>query len=163
MITEGRNNATGEVGMAAMDINAPTLILSQFSDDMWYTGTVIKIQMLDPAEIIVPNTVFVNDQLVKDSTLMKIIVKAFPSVKIKPALRKFFNDVEAMEIINDLCSFHCASVKLALDGKYYALAAAGGLFRYLTTVICVTFAPASLQIVYEAKYGSMMIGKFKIS
>uniref|UniRef100_A0A1B0DFA9 DNA mismatch repair proteins mutS family domain-containing protein n=1 Tax=Phlebotomus papatasi TaxID=29031 RepID=A0A1B0DFA9_PHLPP len=157
VITEGRNNATGEVGMAAMDINAPTLILSQFSDDMWYTGTVIKIQMLDPAEIIVPNTVFVNDQLIKDSTLMKIIVKAFPSVKIKPALRKFFNDIEAMEIINDLCSSHCASVKLALEGKYYALAAAGGLFRYLTTVICVTFAPTSLQIVYEAKYGSMMI------
>ncbi|XP_059612168.1 mutS protein homolog 4-like [Phlebotomus argentipes] len=157
VITEGRNNARGEVGIAAIDINSPTLILSQLSDDMWYTGTVIKIQMLDPVEIIVPNTVLTEDRLVKDSKLLKIIFKAFPSVKIKPAMRKFFNDVEALESINELCSSHCQSVKLALEGKYYALAAAGGLFRYLRTVLCVVFAPKSLQIIYEAKYGSMMI------
>ncbi|XP_055679739.1 mutS protein homolog 4-like [Lutzomyia longipalpis] len=157
VITEGRNNARGEIGMASVDMNCPTLTMSQFSDDLWYTGTVIKIQMLEPAEIVVPNTVYTEDSLVKDSTLIKVILKAFPNIKIKPILRKFFNDVDAMNKITELCSPHCESVKLALEGKYYALTAAGGLFRYLQTILYATFAPESLQIVYEAKYGAMMI------
>ncbi|GAB0091125.1 mutS protein homolog 4 [Sergentomyia squamirostris] len=157
VITEGRHTASGEIGLASIDINAPTLILSQLSDDMWYSGTIVKIQLLNPMEIVVPNTYLTDNRPTNDSKMIRVIMQAFPDMQIRPTSRKGFSDTAAIELITELGLAQCQSVKLALEGKYYALAAAAGLFNYLKTSKCITFAPATLQIDYEAKYGAMMI------
>jgi hypothetical protein len=50
-LTEGRGQARGEVGIAALDINYPHLILCQISDSQTYMNTLTKINVLNPIEV----------------------------------------------------------------------------------------------------------------
>jgi hypothetical protein len=50
-LTEGRGLARGEVGIAALDINYPHLILCQISDTQAYVNTLTKINVLNPLEV----------------------------------------------------------------------------------------------------------------
>jgi hypothetical protein len=50
-LTEGRGQARGEVGIAALDINYPLLILCQISDNQTYINTLTKINVLNPVEV----------------------------------------------------------------------------------------------------------------
>jgi len=50
-LTEGRGQARGEVGIAALDINYPLLILCQISDNQTYINTLTKINVLNPIEV----------------------------------------------------------------------------------------------------------------
>ncbi|KAJ8731216.1 hypothetical protein PYW07_004380 [Mythimna separata] len=55
-ISEGRGMARGEIGIAAIDLRHPHLVLCQFSDTLLYTHTLTKINFFNPVEIIVPHT-----------------------------------------------------------------------------------------------------------
>lgn len=54
-LTEGRGSAQGEIGLAAIDLKRPILILSQISDTQTYMNTINKINILNPAEVIFLN------------------------------------------------------------------------------------------------------------
>jgi hypothetical protein len=54
-LTEGRGSAQGEIGLAAIDLKRPVLILSQISDTQTYMNTINKINILNPAEVIFLN------------------------------------------------------------------------------------------------------------
>lgn len=51
-MTEGRGSAQGEIGLAAIDLKRPILILSQISDTQTYLNTINTINILNPAEVI---------------------------------------------------------------------------------------------------------------
>ncbi len=53
-LLEGRGVARGEVGIAAIALNNPTLVLCQLSDSRTYVRTEAKLKMLDPVEILMP-------------------------------------------------------------------------------------------------------------
>uniref|UniRef100_A0A915L816 DNA mismatch repair proteins mutS family domain-containing protein n=1 Tax=Romanomermis culicivorax TaxID=13658 RepID=A0A915L816_ROMCU len=53
-IVEGRGLAKGEVGLASMDIRHPELCLTQFADTASYDRLHIKLQILNPIEILLP-------------------------------------------------------------------------------------------------------------
>jgi len=50
-ITEGRGKARGEVGIAAIDVYRPNLILSQISDCQTYSKSLAKICIFNPVEV----------------------------------------------------------------------------------------------------------------
>lgn len=50
-ISEGRGMARGEIGMAAIDLRHPNLVLCQFSDSLLYTHTMTKINYFNPIEV----------------------------------------------------------------------------------------------------------------
>lgn len=50
-MTEGRGSARGEIGLAAIDLKRPVLILCQISDTQTYMNTINKINILNPAEV----------------------------------------------------------------------------------------------------------------
>lgn len=50
-ITEGRGKARGEVGIAAIDVYRPNLIVSQISDCQMYSKSLAKISILSPVEV----------------------------------------------------------------------------------------------------------------
>jgi len=50
-VTEGRGDATCEVGIAAVDVVKPSLILCQLSDTPSYVNTLTKINILNPNEV----------------------------------------------------------------------------------------------------------------
>jgi hypothetical protein len=51
------SNRSKRVGVAAMDLHAPRIILYQFGDDQIYTNTLTLLDAFDPVEILVPETV----------------------------------------------------------------------------------------------------------
>lgn len=50
-ITTGRGEARTEVGMAALDIRCPYLILCQISDSQTYASALSKLYLFDPTEV----------------------------------------------------------------------------------------------------------------
>jgi len=50
-LTSGRGDASSEVGLAAIDLQYPYLILCQISDCQTYVNTLTKINMFDPIEV----------------------------------------------------------------------------------------------------------------
>lgn len=50
-ISEGRGMARGEIGIAAIDLKHPHLVLCQFSDTLLYTHTLTKINYFNPIEV----------------------------------------------------------------------------------------------------------------
>lgn len=52
-MTEGRGLAQGEVGLASIDFKRPVLILCQISDTQTYVNTINKINILNPAEVLI--------------------------------------------------------------------------------------------------------------
>lgn len=50
-ISEGRGMARGEIGMAAIDLRHPHMVLCQFSDTLLYTHTLTKINYFNPIEV----------------------------------------------------------------------------------------------------------------
>lgn len=53
-VAEGRGQARGEVGVAAIDLRRPHLSLAQFSDTHTYTRTLTKLIVLNPLEVSLP-------------------------------------------------------------------------------------------------------------
>lgn len=51
-ISEGRGMARGEIGIAAIDLRHPHLVLCQFSDTLLYTHTLAKINYFNPIEVL---------------------------------------------------------------------------------------------------------------
>lgn len=43
--------ARGEIGMAAIDLRHPHMVLCQFSDTLLYTHTLTKINYFNPIEV----------------------------------------------------------------------------------------------------------------
>jgi DNA mismatch repair protein MSH4 len=113
-LSEGRGHARGEVGIAAISINSPSLILCQLSDNFWYVDTMSKIQVLNPTEILVPDT-FCDSKF--NSKLMDFLQDTFPTVPLVPVPRKNFNDAIALEQIDNLCLSKYKNIRLVIEKK----------------------------------------------
>ncbi|CAL4065946.1 unnamed protein product, partial [Meganyctiphanes norvegica] len=50
-VVEGRGQARGEVGIAAIDLHSTHLTLAQFSDMHTYTRTITKLSIFNPLEV----------------------------------------------------------------------------------------------------------------
>lgn len=155
-ITEGRGNASCEVGIAAIDLSRPELIMSQISDNFWYTGLLTKIAILSPTEILLPQAL-INSH--NSSKLYLYIKHTYPDVPIRAVPRRQFNDKKALEIIDRIHNSKYQSIRDMVSKKYYALTASSALLQYLEYIMNYSFVPNSLKIRYESKYGCMTIGK----
>ncbi|KAG5683991.1 hypothetical protein PVAND_013244 [Polypedilum vanderplanki] len=153
-LTEGRGQARGEVGIAALDIQSPVLILCQLSDGIHYTDALNKIQVLNPTKILIPDTIF--DTSASSSKLVYLIRDIFPNIQLIPVQRRHFNDKSGFEQISTLCSQKSFNLLQIIARKYYCLSSAGALLSYLKNVSLMNFAAKCLKIDYQTK-GGMMI------
>ena len=141
-IVEGRGSARGEVGLASISLTSPALILCQFSDSRTYVRTLTKIAVLNPAEIITPNGLssFSNP----DSSMTKLyndINEKFPGASLTQVHRKYFSETRGLQMVKHLCAREYSSVELQLRHKYYALAAAACLLKYVEFIENIIYAP----------------------
>lgn len=89
-MTEGRGLALGEIGLAAIDLKRPVLILCQISDNQTYMNTINKINILNPAEVF--NGIIIIFYILH-FTLLKIICLLFCSLEFISLLKiKINND-----------------------------------------------------------------------
>lgn len=150
----GRGNASGEIGIATIDINSPTLVLSQLSDDFWFTGLLVKVNIFQPIKIIVPNTVL---EAVPTSKFLSAISREFKNIELVSLNRRYFNDNEGSEMLKRLCAPKYKTVLLKLSKKYYAMTSASALLEYIGYAHKAEIGNGSLKVEYQAKYAAMAI------
>ncbi|KAK3083385.1 hypothetical protein FSP39_021201 [Pinctada imbricata] len=146
--------ARGEIGLASIDLKNPTLILSQFSDTQIYVKTITKLLLLKPVEIIMPNTACENGNMTK---LMKLVTDEFQGISVSTVQRKYFNETSGIEYVKQLCVPEFNSVEMEVATKYYCLAAAAALMKYVQFMQNAIYAPGSLRIIFTGSENTTLI------
>ncbi|XP_043264908.1 mutS protein homolog 4-like [Colletes gigas] len=146
-ITTGRGEARAEVGLAALDIRCPYLILCQISDSQIYTNALSKLYLFDPIEVLMPDTMC--ERTTSRSVLYPSIKDKFPELQVTPISRVHFNDTVGLERVRTLCAAEYSSVELFVKQKYYALAAAAALLKYVEYAQRIVYTPKSMKIEFQ--------------
>lgn len=153
-IVEGRGMARGEIGLASIDLRSPTLNLSQFSDTQTYVQTMTKLHRCQPVEIIMPNTACENGAMTK---LFKLVTHQFQNSNVSTVQRKYFNETKGLQFVKQLCVSDFNSVVMELTTKYYCLAAAAALVKYVEFTQNMILAPASINVIFSGCENTTMI------
>jgi DNA mismatch repair protein MSH4 len=153
-LTEGRLNAKGEVGMACIDLNCPILILSQISDDLQYSELLIKMNIMNPVRILMPDTIF---ETLPVSKIVEKIRDHFPHTQLVPVQRKYFHDKDGLEKIKNLACPMSSNLIPIISKKYYCLSAAAALLEYLKKIQVVEYSPNCLKIEFQPKSYGILI------
>ncbi|XP_052784733.1 mutS protein homolog 4-like [Mya arenaria] len=140
--------------MASLDLKKPELWLSQFSDMPTYVKTITKLQIAHPLEIILPSTACEAGTM---TTLSKIVTDQFPNTAISTVQRKYFNETKGLLTVKQLCVPEYSSVELEVASKYYCLAAAAALVKYIEFIQNTVFAPSSVKIIFKGSENTTMI------
>ncbi|XP_018401348.1 PREDICTED: mutS protein homolog 4-like [Cyphomyrmex costatus] len=154
-LTAGRGDARNEVGLAAIDLQYPCLILCQISDCQTYVNTLTKINVVDPVEILMPETMCEHRS--RGNKLYRSIREKFRTLNVTPISRVHFNESTGMERVRTLCTREYSTVELIVKQKYYALAAAAALLKYVEYVQHMVYAPKSMRIEFQGSPNTTMI------
>ncbi|XP_023272955.1 mutS protein homolog 4 [Seriola lalandi dorsalis] len=153
-VVEGRGLARGEIGMASLNLKCPELVLSQFADTGTYAKVVTKIHILLPLEILMPDTA---SEKGKGTKLFNLITENFPGVSFTAIQRKYFNERKGLEYIQQLCAPEFGTVLMEVQAKYYCLAAAAALLKYLEFIQNSVYAAKSLKVSFTGSEQTAMI------
>lgn len=139
-------------------LRQPSINLVQMSDDHWYVGLMNKLNMIHPAQIIVPQTIFDAKPETADGKLMKYLREQFPHFSVIKIPRRNFSDTAGLELINKYVSKKFSHVIQSNASKYYAMSAVAGLMKYLLHSAHVSFRENSLKLEFGTKYGHLLMG-----
>ncbi|XP_034433272.1 mutS protein homolog 4 isoform X3 [Hippoglossus hippoglossus] len=153
-VVEGRGLARGEIGMASLNLKCPELVLCQFADTGTYAKVITKIHILVPLEILMPDTA---SEKGKGTKLFKLITENFPCVAFTAIQRKYFNERKGLEYIQQLCAPEFGTVLMEVQAKYYCLAAAAALLKYLEFIQNSVYAAKSLKVSFKGSEQTTMI------
>ncbi|MEQ2307666.1 MutS protein msh4 [Ameca splendens] len=153
-VVEGRGLARGEIGMASVDLKCPELVLSQFADTGTYAKVITRIHILMPVEILMPDT---SSEKGKGTKLFKLITENFPGVTLTAIQRKYYNEKKGLEYIQQLCAPEFNTVLMEVQAKYYCLATAAALLKYLEFIQSSFYAAKSLKVIFKGSEQTAMI------
>ncbi|KAK8786210.1 hypothetical protein V5799_007423 [Amblyomma americanum] len=159
-IAEGRGLARGDIGMASFDLKNPELVLAQFPDNRMYTNTLMKLQVLDPHEILLPKTVLEGNLMPQ---LVSQLKQEMPTATITSLARKFFNENLGIQYVRKLCVPEYSSVETEVVNKYYALSATAALIHYVEMMQNVACTAHSIKVIFSSGEGVARIGEFVAS
>ncbi|KAF6778144.1 hypothetical protein AHF37_02464 [Paragonimus kellicotti] len=154
-IVEGRGNATGEIGIAAIDLFSPNVELSQFRDTSSYSRTLVKLLILCPNEIIVPHSA-----LERSNSMQKLFHVLQGFRRTSPILgvhRAYFNDKQGLADLRRYCHPDYLALIYAIKERFYSLAAAASLFHYVEESHAILHAPCSLKFSFTGSIETTMI------
>ncbi|CAG5866395.1 unnamed protein product [Menidia menidia] len=146
--------ARGEIGMASLDLKCPELVLSQFADTGTYAKVITRIHISVPVEILMPDTACEKG---KGTKLFKLITENFSGVTFTAVQRKYFNEKKGLEYIQQLCAPEFGTVLMEVQAKYYCLAAAAALLKYLEFLQNSVYAAKSLKVTFKGSEQTAMI------
>ncbi|KIM51244.1 hypothetical protein SCLCIDRAFT_143691 [Scleroderma citrinum Foug A] len=158
-----------EVGIAAMDRDTGRVVLVQLADCPTYVKTLHQMHVHWPSVVLVPETFVAHahgaDGVNTGSSLLaRFVTEEFPEARVEPVPRKWWNDSAGgyclrMEFITQLCveDHERAATLVSVADKYYALSAAGALFKHTESRLNTRFATGSLKIRYAPVEGTLMI------
>ncbi|XP_049595657.1 mutS protein homolog 4 [Syngnathus scovelli] len=153
-LVEGRGLARGEIGMASLNVKYPELVLSQFADTGTYAKVITKVHILLPMEILMPDTACDKG---KGTKLFNLITENFQGAAFTAIQRKYFNEKKGLEYIQQLCAPEFSTVLMEVQAKYYCLAAAAALLKYLEFIQNSVYAAKSLKVSFKGSEQTAMI------
>ncbi|VDK83054.1 unnamed protein product [Litomosoides sigmodontis] len=145
-VVEGRGSARGEIGLASIDALCSELHLWEFIDSASYARLRIQFQIQEPVEVIVPETLV--DKANSMNAVLELIRSTYPEVEITMINRRYFNDVKGIELLKQLSSSESSNLTAEVYKKYYCMAAAAALIKYVEYIQNILFAQNSLKVTY---------------
>ncbi|OAD73912.1 hypothetical protein PHYBLDRAFT_64866 [Phycomyces blakesleeanus NRRL 1555(-)] len=144
-LAEGRGKAT-EIGMCTIYLDTNECILSQFADSQTYIKTLHQIHLNNPQKILVASMPLEHGI----NKLCQLIEQKFPNISIESLSRNYFSDDVGMTFLRDLGIHDNAStLLLGISKKYYCLAAAAAIFRYVLERNDTTYALHTILFKYQ--------------
>ncbi|CAI9613738.1 unnamed protein product, partial [Staurois parvus] len=153
-VAEGRGLASGEIGMASLDLRNPDVVLSQFADSSTYVKVITRLQILAPKEILMSNTACEGGNTTE---LYRLITENFKGISFTTVQRKYFNETKGLEYIEQLCAPEFSTVQMEVKSKYYCLAAVAALLKYIEFIQNSVYAPKSVRFRFQGSEQTAMI------
>lgn len=159
-LSEGRGKAKGEVGIASFDLRHPELVVTQISDSAGYSKLRVKLQILNPIEIVFPDTASLRGGQM--SALIELLRDDFPQTQITTVHRKYFNYERGKEDVARLRVADCSSLLNDISEKYYCLASVAALVKYIEHIQNIIMASGSVKITYSGVEKTCMIDPMSV-
>ncbi|KAJ6445131.1 DNA mismatch repair protein Msh4 [Purpureocillium lavendulum] len=153
-IAEARGIAPA-VGVAFVNVTLGEVVLSQICDNQSYVKTIHKLQMASPSKI-----VFMSTQCppLKNTVLFSLVQELVPDANPAAFDRNAWSEKAGFDFIQALASPNDAEpIKVALQGKFYAVCSFAAAMKYTEHHFMISFAPHSLRIRYQPSEDTMMI------
>ncbi|GJN66105.1 MutS protein msh4 [Purpureocillium lilacinum] len=146
---------TPAVGVAFVNVSLGEVILSQICDNQAYVKTIHKIQLASPSRIVFMSTACPP---AKNTTLFSLIQELVPDATSHAFDRAAWSENAGHEHIQNLAPHSdVGPIKVALQGKYYAVCSFAAAMKYIEHQFTISFAPHSLRIRYQPSEDTMMI------
>lgn len=125
------------------------LVLCQFSDSSTYPSTLTKLLALNPCEVIHPGALAAPLATTTGVKLYDDIAGSLGLARLTAVHRKYFNESKGLLAVQQVMVAEVSSVEMQFHNKFYCLAAANALLRYLEFTLKHGFNRASLKVDYQ--------------
>ncbi|PTD04937.1 MutS protein 4 [Fusarium culmorum] len=133
------------VGVAFVNVSIGEVIISQICDNRAYVKSIHQIQLSSPSRI-----VFI--------TLFSLVQNLTSDAQIDAFERSAWSETEGLEYIQNLAfKDDIEPLKVATQGKFYAISSFAAVMKYIHQKFSINFVPHSLRIQYRPSEDTMMI------
>ncbi|KAL7900244.1 muts domain V domain-containing protein [Trichoderma sp. SZMC 28014] len=153
-VSESRG-VTPTVGIAKVNLSLGEVTLSQICDSQSYVRTIHKLQLASPTRIVfTPSACRPSGP----STLFSLVQQLIPEAEAACHERSAWSESAGIEYMEALAlDGDIGPLKVATQGKYYAVCCLSAAMKYIDRQFDVTFSPQSLRIGYQPSEDTMMI------
>ncbi|EHK18134.1 uncharacterized protein TRIVIDRAFT_194557 [Trichoderma virens Gv29-8] len=153
-VSEARG-VTPTVGIAMVNLSLGEVTLSQICDNQSYVKTIHKLQLACPSRIVfMPSACSPNEP----STFFSLVQRLIPEAEISSHDRSAWSESSGIEYIEHLApEGDIGPIKVAIQGKYYAICCLSAAMKYIDHQFNLSFSPQSLRIRYQPSEDTMMI------
>ncbi|KAL6904249.1 muts domain V domain-containing protein [Trichoderma evansii] len=153
-VSESRG-VTPTVGIAMINLSLGEVTLSQICDNQSYVRTIHKLQLASPSRIVFMPSACPPNQ---PSTFFSLVEQLIPEVEIASHERSAWSESAGIEYMEDFAlEGDIGPLKVATQGKYYAVCCFSAAMKYIDRQFNITFSPQSLRIGYQPSEDTMMI------
>ncbi|KAM0225193.1 hypothetical protein ACHAQD_001125 [Fusarium lateritium] len=143
------------VGVAFVNVSIGEVTISQICDNQSYVKTIHKIQLSAPSRILFMSTACPPNN---PSTLFSLVQNLIPEAQIDALDRSAWSETEGLEYIHNLAfKDDIEPLKVATQGKFYAISSFAAAMKYIQQHFSINFVPHSLRIQYRPSEDTMMI------
>ncbi|WXC65904.1 hypothetical protein SNK03_011683 [Fusarium graminearum] len=143
------------VGVAFVNVSIGEVIISQICDNRAYVKSIHQIQLSSPSRIVFMSTVCPPNN---PSTLFSLVQNLTSDAQIDAFERSAWSETEGLEYIQNLAfKDDIEPLKVATQGKFYAISSFAAAMKYIHQKFSINFVPHSLRIQYRPSEDTMMI------
>ncbi|CAM1511954.1 Fc.00g094670.m01.CDS01 [Cosmosporella sp. VM-42] len=153
-VSEARG-VSPSVGVAFVNVSIGEVIISQICDNQSYVKTIHKIQISSPSRILFMSTACPPN---RPSTLFSLVQELISEAQLDAVDRSAWSETDGLDYIHNLAfKDDVEPLKVATQGKFYAISSFAAAMKYVEHHFTINFAPHSLRIRYQPSEDTMMI------